>query len=64
VQWPHGLGEIVTAAAAAGFRVEPLTGWFDEDQDPALVVGADGRARFPLGGQCLPTSFGLRATKP
>jgi 2-polyprenyl-3-methyl-5-hydroxy-6-metoxy-1,4-benzoquinol methylase len=61
VQWPHGLGEVVTAAVAAGLRVESLTEWFDEDQDPKLVVGDDGRARFPIGSEYLPTSFGLRA---
>lgn len=63
VQWPHGLGEIVTAAASAGLHVQSLTEWFDEDQDATLVVGADGRARFPLGGEYLPTSYGLRARR-
>jgi SAM-dependent methyltransferase len=63
VQWPHGLGEVVTAAASAGLRVESLTEWFDEDQDPRLVVGDDGRARFPLGSEYLPTSYGLRARR-
>jgi SAM-dependent methyltransferase len=63
VQWPHGLGEVVTAAVAAGLRVESLTEWFDEDQDPKLVVGDDGRARFPIGSEYLPTSFGLRANR-
>jgi 2-polyprenyl-3-methyl-5-hydroxy-6-metoxy-1,4-benzoquinol methylase len=62
-QWPHGLGEIVTAAAAAGLRVESLTEWFDEDKDPKLVAGPDGRARFPLGGRQLPTSYALRARR-
>jgi 2-polyprenyl-3-methyl-5-hydroxy-6-metoxy-1,4-benzoquinol methylase len=64
VQWPHGLGEIVTAAAAAGLRVESLTEWFDEEQDPKLKVGQDGRARLPFGDQYLPTSYGLRARRP
>ncbi|HXW47650.1 MAG TPA: class I SAM-dependent methyltransferase [Streptosporangiaceae bacterium] len=63
VQWPHGLGEIVTAAASAGLVVESLTEWFDEEQDRKLVVGADGRARFPLGSEYLPTSYGLRARR-
>lgn len=31
--------------------------------DPRLVIGADGRARFPLGSQYLPTSYGLRARR-
>jgi 2-polyprenyl-3-methyl-5-hydroxy-6-metoxy-1,4-benzoquinol methylase len=64
VQWPHGLGEIVTAAAAAGLQLESLTEWFDEDRDPKLAVGEDGRARFRLGDQQLPTSYGLRARRP
>jgi SAM-dependent methyltransferase len=64
VQWPHGLGEIVTAAATAGLQVQSLTEWFDEEQDPRLVVGPDGRARLPLGSQYLPTSYGLRARRP
>lgn len=64
VQWPHSLGEVVTAAATAGLRVESLTEWFDEDQDPKLVVGTDGRARLPLGSQYLPTSYGMRARRP
>jgi hypothetical protein len=51
----------VTAAANAGLRVDSLTEWFDEEYGPNLVVGDDGRARFPLGGYYLPTSFGLRA---
>jgi hypothetical protein len=63
-QWPHGLGEIVTAAAAAGLRVESLTEWFDEAKDPKLVTGPDGRARFPVGGEHLPTSYALRARRP
>ncbi len=64
VQWPHGLGEVVTAAATAGLRVESLTEWFDEDQDPKLVAGDDGRVRFPFGSEYLPTSYGLRARRP
>ncbi len=63
-QWPHGLGEIVTAAAAAGLRVESLTEWFDEAKDPKLAAGPDGRARFPVGGEQLPTSYALRARRP
>ena len=63
-QWPHGLGEIVTAAAAAGLRVESLTEWFDEARDPKLVTGPDGRARFPVSGERLPTSYSLRGRRP
>jgi hypothetical protein len=64
VEWPHGLGEVVTAAAGAGLRVEALTEWFDEDKDPKLLVGTDGLARFPVSQELLPTSYGLRARRP
>jgi 2-polyprenyl-3-methyl-5-hydroxy-6-metoxy-1,4-benzoquinol methylase len=63
VQFAHGLGEIVTAAAAAGLVVESLTEWFDEEKDPRLVTGDDGRGRFPVGSQYLPTSYALRARR-
>ncbi|MFI0424969.1 class I SAM-dependent methyltransferase [Spongiactinospora sp. 9N601] len=64
VQYAHGLGEVVSAAAGAGLRVESLTEWFDEEIDPKLVRSPDGRMRFPLGDQWAPTSYGLRARRP
>ncbi|MFC6879686.1 MULTISPECIES: class I SAM-dependent methyltransferase [Actinomadura] len=64
VQYPHGIGEVVSAVASAGLRVESLTEWFDEDIDPKLVRSPDGRMRFPFGDQWLPTSYGLRARRP
>jgi 2-polyprenyl-3-methyl-5-hydroxy-6-metoxy-1,4-benzoquinol methylase len=64
VQWPHGLGEVVTAAATAGLVVEGLTEWLDEPRDPRLVRGDDGRYRLPWGDQYLPVTYGLRARKP
>jgi SAM-dependent methyltransferase len=63
IQYPHGLGEVVSAAASAGLWVESLTEWFDEDLDPKLTRCQDGLMRFPFGGQSLPTSYGLRARK-
>jgi SAM-dependent methyltransferase len=63
VQYPHGLGEVITATATAGLRVESLTEWFDEDLDPKLIRCQDGLMRFPFGGQNLPTSYGLRARR-
>ena len=62
-QWPHGLGEVVTAAAGAGLRVEALTEWLGQDQDSRLVAGYDAQLRFPFGGQFLPTSYALRARR-
>jgi SAM-dependent methyltransferase len=64
--WDHSLGEIVTALADAGLRLEFLHE-FDFVRWPIdfLVEGADGRFRMPAGskGQ-LPLFFSLKATKP
>lgn len=66
VSFAHGLGEIVTAAVDAGFRVDEVVEWLDDDGDPRgglLTAGPDGRYRLHVGGQDLPVVFGLRATK-
>jgi SAM-dependent methyltransferase len=64
--WTHSLGEIVTAIAAAGLRIEflhefPFVDW----PVPFLVERADGRWYLPEGtpGE-LPLFFSVRATKP
>ncbi|MBT2208839.1 MULTISPECIES: class I SAM-dependent methyltransferase [Actinomadura] len=65
VEFAHSLGEIVTAAAAAGLRVTRL----DERLDSALdlgrgtPVGPDGRHRFPVDGRNLPVLYALTATR-
>ena len=67
VNHPHGMGEIVTAAARAGLCVDSLTEWLDDDADRrggVLRQGDDGRFRLPWGDHHLPVTFGLRATKP
>ena len=67
IEYAHGLGEIVTAAVGAGLRIDTLTEWLDEAFDPRggiLAVEDDGRFRLRLGGgQPLPLTFSLRATK-
>jgi SAM-dependent methyltransferase len=64
--WNHSLGEIVTALAEAGLRIEflhefPFLDWPAD----ALVKSGDGRFRLPgeLDGR-LPLLFSLRASKP
>jgi SAM-dependent methyltransferase len=66
--WPHGLGEVVTAVARAGLRIEflhefPFVDW----PVPFLERHEDGTWRLPAGrygeGE-LPLFFSLRATKP
>jgi SAM-dependent methyltransferase len=67
VQWAHSLGEVVTAVAGAGLRVEALVELLEADTDHrggVLRPGADGRVRWRFGGQDLPILFGLLASKP
>jgi len=64
--WNHGLGEIVTALATNGLRVEFLHEFtFCEWPVSFLLPGGDGRYRLPpeLDGK-LPLFFSLRASKP
>ncbi len=64
--WNHGLGEIVTALAEAGLRIESLREYpFTEWRLDNLVEGPDGRSRLPgeLDGR-LPLSYAIKATKP
>ena len=63
-QWNHAIGEIVTALARQGLRLE----WLHEHaeiawdlRDPSLVARGDGMWEVP--GSTLPLSFSLRATK-
>ena len=64
--WDHSLGEIVTALADAGLRIEFLHEWdFLPWELDFLAAGDDGLWRLPAGtrGQ-LPLSFSLKAVKP
>lgn len=65
-EWSHGLGEIISALAGAGLRVDwvhehPVVGWHLNDHQH-LVERHDGMWEAP--GCDLPLSFSLRATKP
>ncbi|MGY5128195.1 class I SAM-dependent methyltransferase [Streptomyces nigrescens] len=64
--WGHSLGEVVSALAAAGLRVEflhewPFVGW---RMVPFMTQDQDGWWRLPEGLPSLPLSFSLRAGKP
>jgi hypothetical protein len=66
IEYAHGLGEIVTAAIDAGLRLDALTEWVDEAFDARgglLTREDDGRYRLRLGGQPLPLTFSLRASR-
>ena len=63
--WPHSLGEVVTALASNGLRIELLNEWpFLAWSLPFLVEHADGTWRLPEGmtGE-IPLSFSLKASK-
>lgn len=64
--WSYSLGEVVTALAATGLRVEtlrehPCAFW---RQYPQLVESGDGYWRWPDSSHQLPLLFSLRATRP
>jgi len=63
--WPHGIGEIVTALASAGLRIDFLHEWpFLFWSMPFLVEHPDRTWRLPaeMSGE-IPLTFSLRATK-
>jgi hypothetical protein len=67
VVYAHSLGEVVTAAIAAGLRIDALHEHLDTDHDPRqnlLTRGEDGRYRLEVSGQRLPVLFSLIATRP
>ena len=65
-EWQHSLGEIVTALADAGLRIEFLHEFpFCNFQAlPNMVLGEDGWWRFPESNDCIPQMFSIRANKP
>lgn len=66
VQFAHSLGEIVSAAAAAGLRIIELTEHLAASEDlrlGAVARESDGRYRWRVDGQPLPVLFTLRAVR-
>ena len=65
VQYPHSLGEVVTAAVDAGLVIRELREYLDVDRDDRgmLVRGEDGRFRLPLGDGFLPVIYSLIAAR-
>ncbi|MGZ4115259.1 MAG: class I SAM-dependent methyltransferase, partial [Actinomycetota bacterium] len=61
------IGDVVTAAARAGLRVDALTEWTDDEvgapESPKLTRGDDGLFQLRLGDADLPLLYGLQATK-
>ncbi|MEU3563370.1 methyltransferase [Kitasatospora sp. NPDC006786] len=66
VQYPHSVGEIVTAAAGAGLIVDRLAEHTEAAFDARRILpqGPDGIYRFPFGDSYLPVLYSLRAVSP
>jgi len=67
VNYPHALGEIVSAAANAGFRIDELTEHLSssfEYRPGVLAREDDERWRLRIAGRAMPVLFTLRATRP
>jgi SAM-dependent methyltransferase len=64
-QWPHGLGEVITAVAGAGLRIEvlresPLLPW---KRWPHMVPGPGGWWQLPADEPRIPLLYALRAVR-
>jgi hypothetical protein len=65
VVYAHSLGEVVSAAIAAGLRIDALHEHTEADVDPrgdVLTRGEGGRYRLEVSGERLPVLFTLIAT--
>ena len=64
-EWQHSLGEIVTALAGAGLKIEFLHEFpFCYYQAlPSMAQGEDGWWRFPENNDSIPQMFSMRASK-
>ncbi|MET8327450.1 methyltransferase domain-containing protein [Streptomyces sp. NPDC005181] len=63
VQYPHSVGEIVTAAAGSGLIVDRLVEHTEAEFPGRRILpqGPDGTCRFPFGDTYLPILYSLRA---
>ncbi|MFC5186830.1 class I SAM-dependent methyltransferase [Actinomadura harenae] len=66
VQYPHSVGEIVTAAAGAGLIIDRLAEHTEVDFPGSRILpeAPDGTRRFPFGDTYLPILYSLRARAP
>jgi SAM-dependent methyltransferase len=64
--WQHSLGDVVTAVASAGLRIEFLHEFpfCVCDLLPGMEEGADGWWRLKSGGESVPLLFSLKAAAP
>ena len=67
-EWPHSLGDIVSALIDAGLRIEflhefPFTCYQAYPAYPVMERGDDGWWRFPKHNESFPQMFSIRATR-
>jgi SAM-dependent methyltransferase len=65
-EWPHGIGEVTTAIAQAGFTIRSLaeTSLLPWRRWPSMVRSDGGWWAMPETGPRFPVLYGLKATKP
>jgi SAM-dependent methyltransferase len=65
-EWPHGLGEVVTALAQTGFTIDSLTetSLLPWPRWPEMVRTDNGWWTLPEGQPRFPVIYGLKATRP
>lgn len=68
IGFAHGIGELVTSVVRAGLSVESLREYMDRDKPShrrgnPLTRDSAGRYRLIIGGEALPVTYSLRATK-
>lgn len=67
IQWAHSVGEIITAVAKAGLRIEQVDEPLSSDHNDrpgVLTAGTDGRWRLDIWGKPLPVLLAVLASKP
>ncbi len=66
IQYPHSVGEIVTAAARAGMIIDRLGEHTEAEFDGRRILPQepDGTYRFPFSDTFLPILYSLRAVSP
>jgi SAM-dependent methyltransferase len=64
--WQHPIGRVITALLGVGLRLEFFHEWdyMIHELHPWLVLGEDGRIRWPEGSGTLPLMYSLKAIRP
>jgi SAM-dependent methyltransferase len=68
IGYAHGIGDIITAAIAAGLHIDAFNEYLDgalpeSQSEMPLTLDESGRYRLIVGGEALPVTLSLRATK-